>query len=272
MKILFEGVDGAGKTTLSTWLAHQLNAVLISEPNHVLGGLAGHSRVTEHGGTTNEKHVATVRDIMLNPMVPTSRICGLTKRKPVVPYVGHDYTPLGRPLDPRISVCLTQANQAQSAENVRAMESEGLSKFVFDRSVISTLVYQGFAPSDAEMQQGLVELIIKSHQVTCTIDYDLTMILVGNNDEEERQIYNRILENRGGPEDDVYESAGFEAFRVRNRAYREVFQRVGRVCKSATARDLERFPARFGKIIIMSAHRPLDEMKKEVLRNVESIS
>lgn len=281
MKILFEGVDGAGKSTLSRWLAEELDpsAFLIAEPNHCLGGKGGTARIVEHGGSTDELQVATVRDIMLNPMVPHMPHEGLTKIKPTRPYAGHDYVPLGRALDPRISVPLTQANQARSAEIVRTFEEARAAagqqleplNFVFDRSVISTMIYQGFAPESAEMRQGMIDLIMLSHNVTCTIDYDLTMILVGQNDNEERQIYQRIIDNRGGPEDDVYESAGFEGFVQRNRAYRDVFRRLEGFRNLDNHKTYDRFISRFGKVIIMSAHRPLDEMKKEVMRNVDDV-
>ena len=140
MKILLEGPDGAGKTTLAAALVSRLGqstsrAVLpVADPNHLIGTMPP-------VGTPR-----SLRDLLLAPHLRLSPHA--VTRADVMRR--EEYADLKGPLPPQVACGLIVAGEAATALRVAELERwerrpAGPPIFVFDRWSPSTIVYQAFA-------------------------------------------------------------------------------------------------------------------------------
>lgn len=164
IQILIEGPDGVGKTTLADSLIKHINAgtkykaICIQEPNSLIFGL----RDIAKNGITRKANTA---DVALG-RVTMYGSCGSTT-EPCT----------------EATICLMMASMAQSHAYVQALEAELKEKnleliVIYDRSIISTLLYQALRRGKFSMVTTIWTLftsLIKTR-------YDAVIVLNGEPD------------------------------------------------------------------------------------------
>jgi thymidylate kinase len=243
MNILFEGVDGTGKTSLSTWAADYFpNSLRIAEPNHCLGSV-------------KDGQFISLRDILLNPYVATVTEAGSRQ------IIADSVVKRIRPLSPNVAIPLLLAGQSLTAELLKESDAEYK---IFDRSPISTFVYQAIANLDLTDEAEMVSAIklIKGCVAEMSLPvYDVAFHLDVTNTEEIFKRSRRFTDN------DVYDQESSEAekaFDRRASGYSFIFSAI-------TTSDFN-ISRQFPNIVRLNSSDSLNDLKNQVIEHVELAS
>lgn len=266
-RVLLEGPDGAGKTTLATRLADVAEAagcrvLRVSDPNHAVGAV-------------NAAGAVSLRDILLQPVVVPDRANNpraLTRDvAPTTPRL-----PLGEPLPPAVASALFCAGEAYTAQCVLEFERRAFAEgerpvTIFDRWSPSTIVYQAL-PNNAEtrawqrLKIDRVQAVTRQYCALVKLKMTTTVLLTTDTKTGAQCLYERSR-GRGV---DAYESAENDvaqaAFLRRLDAYRRLPALLERWAPSY-ALWMRLHPA---GLAIVDAAQPLKDVFKDIRQVLSS--
>lgn len=261
MRLLIEGPDGAGKSTICAGLTNAIPGLLVvNDPNHLLGHMRG------------SEHYTSLRDIFLHPFLAGNS--GVTGTRPT-PYLATiTGRALNEPMNPKASQLLILAGEIMTADHVDEQLRRGLfNACVHDRWVLSTLVYQAITAknlSSHERTQTINRIVTSYLDTLNTYQFDLTIMLQVNEEDEDR-----VFDRLNADEPDVFEpvnrDAAKKSFKERCAAYRSLLFRIeGEVPAASAYRFISKFGG-IGGIRDLNAADPVADNLERILTFVRSV-
>mgnify|MGYP000256479434 CR=1 FL=1 len=250
MRILIDGPDGAGKTTVLTKLAEHYQkgsttCLRVNDPNHMLGTRTP-DEPTHQGGIVKRGQFVSIRDIIMRPAN-----IGFAGALGEVDDIWPKTIQEGSPLPPEIARLLILAGEVVTDRQVDAVEQryvrDDLSTLaLFDRWATSTLVYQALTTTNDEQTRKLrVQAVVDNYLAHCRARFDLTVILCPIDEAGYQKVFART--RTGEDEDNVFnpedETEAWLRFKARADAFRNVFN-----CAQEYSDRGTEFVARFGAV------------------------
>lgn len=292
MRILIEGPDGAGKSTLCQALAEALEpgpgqpaegrkVYAVAEPNHTLGFINPHAErrrqdMVDHYGNFDSPHVnvrqdyfVSLRDILLHPAHLPHHLTAVLAEEGW----DHQMSRLsdlkdGDGLPPEVQTLLLMAGRAWNEHMVRVREENlrrsGFSRplGIFDRWAPSTVVYQGIVGN--EINRDHVRRVVRTYMDYCSMPFDLTVIISAH-ETAEHEVFNRTRDQDPDSIHDHGDDKAFDLFCLRNDFYRRFSSQIIALVEPEVA---EEFLGRFGRVVEVSATAGVEKVYDEVVRAI----